>query len=254
MLGLGNTLSGGIVPAAAAAPFTDGYSLLFDGSNDYVDIDSAAGVVNGATGSISYWVKFIGEASNYIWEIKVDSSNILYGAYNTYGEYAWAAVLAGGVFKSSNLGISLELQGDDEWHHIVMTWIDGSGDGELICYLDGDQDDVQTKTITGLGTFSGTPSTFKIGRLDAHPYSPMEGNINDFAVWSSMLTANEVAAIYNSGTPIDLATDSGNYVSSGDLVGYWKFEENTGTTVADSSTNSNDGTLVNGTAFEAETP
>ena len=239
---------------APSAAFADGYSLLFDGANDYVDIDSAAGDMPSATGSISYWIKLIGEDSNYIFEIKADANNYIAGAYNTYGEYAWAGTYFGGVWKSSNLGVAQELQGDGKWHHVVMTWIDGSGAGELICYFDGDQDGVQINTITGLGTFSGTPSTFFIGRLNAHGGSPMEGNVNDFAVWSSILTAAEAAAIYNGGTPIDLTTDSGDYVSSGDLVGYWKFEENTGTTVADSSTNSNDGSLVNGTAFEAETP
>ena len=56
------------------------------------------------------------------------------------------------------------------------------------------------------------------------------------------------------GTPTDLTTDAGDYGSSDTLVGYWKFEENTGTSIADSSTNSNAATLVNGTAFEADTP
>ena len=252
MLGLGNTLSGGIVPTAAG--FEDKYSLSFDGSDDYVDLDSAASDMPSATGSISFWVKFTGSSSKYIFEIKADGNNNIVGAYNTFGEYAWVAVTAGGTWKGSNLGIGQELEGDGEWHHIVMTWVDASGDGELICYFDGDQDGVQTNTVTGLGTWSGTPSEFSLGRLNAHGSSPMEGNINDFAVWSSVLTSAEAAAIYNSGTPIDLTEDSGDYASSSDLVGYWKFEENTGTTVADSSGNSNDGSLESGTAFDSDTP
>ena len=46
----------------------------------------------------------------------------------------------------------------------------------------------------------------------------------------------------NSGTPIDVTV---NY--SDNLVGYWRFEEGTGTDVADSSGNDNDGTVNNAT-------
>jgi len=40
VLGLGNTLSGGIVPAAAVASFANEKSIAFDGSNDYMISDS----------------------------------------------------------------------------------------------------------------------------------------------------------------------------------------------------------------------
>ena len=46
MLGLGNTLSGGIVPAAASS-FGDSYSLSFDCVNDYVDLADAASTISG---------------------------------------------------------------------------------------------------------------------------------------------------------------------------------------------------------------
>ena len=37
---------------------------------------------------------------------------------------------------------------------------------------------------------------------------------------------------------MDAASDSGNYDSSSDLIGFWKMSEQTGTTVDDSSSNS----------------
>jgi hypothetical protein len=81
-----------------------------------------------------------------------------------------------------------------------------------------------------------------------------KGKLDEMAVWDEPLTSTEVTAIYNSGTPIDLASDSGNYASSANLQGYWRFEENTGTSIADSSTNSNTGTLLNGAAFSSDNP
>ena len=53
-----------------------------------------------------------------------------------------------------------------------------------------------------------------------------ETQYNDLAIWNKVLTAAEVAAIYNGGTPMDLGVDSGNYASSANLQLYYKFENN----------------------------
>ena len=75
----------------------------------------------------------------------------------------------------------------------------------------------------------------------------MTGNIDEFSVFSSALSASDISDVYNSGAPTDLASTSG-------LVGYWRMEEGSGTSVADSSSNGNTATLVNGTAFDSDTP
>ena len=41
------------------------------------------------------------------------------------------------------------------------------------------------------------------------------------------------------------STNSGNYDNSGDLVGYWKFNEGNGSMLTDNTSNSNNGTLTN---------
>ena len=71
--------------------------------------------------------------------------------------------------------------------------------------------------------------------------------MNDIALFDDVLTSGEVSAIYNSGAPKDESSHSG-------LIGYWKMEENTGTSVADSSSNSNVITLVNGAAWSTDVP
>jgi hypothetical protein len=53
-----------------------------------------------------------------------------------------------------------------------------------------------------------------------------ETQYNDLAIWNKVLTAAEVTAIYNSGTPMDLGVDSGDYASSANLQLYYKFENN----------------------------
>ena len=51
---------------------------------------------------------------------------------------------------------------------------------------------------------------------------------NDFAWWDAELDADAVTAIYNSGAPMDLTSDSGNYDNSSDLIGYWTWEDTIG--------------------------
>jgi len=53
-----------------------------------------------------------------------------------------------------------------------------------------------------------------------------ETQYNDLAIWNEALTAAEVTAIYNGGTPMDLTSDSGDYTSSGALQVYYQFENN----------------------------
>jgi len=51
---------------------------------------------------------------------------------------------------------------------------------------------------------------------------------NDFSWWDTELDSAAVTAIYNSGAPMDLTDDSGNYDNSSDLIGYWQWEDTVG--------------------------
>ena len=46
--------------------------------------------------------------------------------------------------------------------------------------------------------------------------------------------------------------DIGNYISSSDLIGYWNFNEGTGSIVRDLSGNGNDGTMIGGAGWSAD--
>ena len=58
-----------------------------------------------------------------------------------------------------------------------------------------------------------------------------------------------ITALFNSGVGLKASVDSGNYDNSydysGDLVGYWQFNEGTGSMLTDNTSNSNKGTLNN---------
>ena len=55
------------------------------------------------------------------------------------------------------------------------------------------------------------------------------GQIDDVAFWNEVLSSSEVNALYNSGTPLNASSNSGNYTSSSGLVAYYKFQQNANT-------------------------
>ena len=59
------------------------------------------------------------------------------------------------------------------------------------------------------------------------------------------MSAAEITTLYNSGGGLDASSNSGNYISASNLVGYWKMDENSGTSLTDSSRNSNTATMIN---------
>ena len=80
------------------------------------------------------------------------------------------------------------------------------------------------------------------------------GLLDDFAVWSAPLDDAAIARIYDNGhAGLNLAADNGDYDNASDLEGFWRFEEGSGSTIADSSSNSNTGTMVNNPVFNANT-
>ena len=74
MLGLGNS---------ASVPYTkiwwDYYSMRFDGTDQYVDIDVVADSINPNAFSISAWFKFAGAVTSgrHIFRAQVDSNNLI---------------------------------------------------------------------------------------------------------------------------------------------------------------------------------
>ena len=93
------------------------------------------------------------------------------------------------------------------------------------------------------------PTVMYVGALHSGS-SHFKGNMDDLSVFNARLDDDAVTAMYNSGVPIDLTSNSGDYDYSSNLIGYWRFDEGSGTTIADSSSNSNDMTLYNSPAWD----
>ena len=77
------------------------------------------------------------------------------------------------------------------------------------------------------------------------------GKIDEVAIWSSVLSSDEIVQLYNSGETLYAGDNYGDYTSSGSLTEYWTMDDNaessngSGTTLYGEE-NNNDGTLTGG--------
>ena len=211
------------------------YALNFDGTNDYVSIPDDP-FSNNNTFTIQAWVKPEAAGDNAYhgflgWQtggrkpsLWVSPTGDLH--YDSYkGNTRFSGIISDGNNRFFTTG---------QWVHVVWT-NDGSNykiykNGSLVA------------TETAPDTFNASDDYgYQIGKVDNY----FEGQIDEVAIWDVALSINDINALYNSGFGLKSSANSGNYDNSGDLVGYWKFNEGNGSTLTDNTSNSNNGSLTN---------
>ena len=224
------------------------YSLSFDGSDDYLDVSDNS-TLRFTTGSITYqcWFKKTTEAlstaPNLITNYKTSTS----GLFGLYIESDGKVQLHyRNSDDSSEKGIkSSSSVLDNSWHHAVG--VKDASASKIYIYIDGSLNNEASVTIGDTDSNQGL--IIGSGHLGRY----MEVIMDEVSVWNDALTATEVTALYNSGSPINAASNSGDYTSSENLQGYWRMNEGTGSTVADDSDNSNTATL-SGASWSSTVP
>jgi hypothetical protein len=211
------------------------YALDFDGTNDYVSIPDDP-FSNNNTFTIQAWLKpeavndgafhgFVGlqdgKRKPSLWVSP--GGDLHYDSYK--GNVRYSGIIDDGSNKFFTAG---------EWVHVGWT-NDGSNykfykNGNLVA------------TETAPDTFHALDSQgYQIGKVDNY----FKGQIDEVAIWDVALSSADITALYNSGNGLKASANLGNYDNSGDLVGYWKFNEGNGSTLTDNTSNSNNGTLTN---------
>jgi len=218
-------------------------SLSFDGSGDNITISEDASLVSSAF-TYQAWIK-PAQANNTGEHLRVVSRGVEGGGQNRliishdpnetlqFGLFSNQA--NGGRSETVNTTATLSTT---NWTHVVVTF-GTNGVGKI--YLNGSVD--STFDLTEDDASHVNSGGLRIGSAGGN--SDFNGKIDEVAFWDESLTDAEVTALYNSGNGLDADSDSGNYSSSSGLNGYWKMSEQTGNTVADSSSESNTGTINN---------
>ena len=230
--------------------FSNNYSLLFDGTNDSVVIDSTTVIDNifDGGGSVSIWYRYEGMGgSNNGRLISKDGATLNKGwqiFHNTGGKLLYAFKGSSGTTEATiNFTHSIY---DDVWRHMVIVYDTGDLESaQPTIYIDN-----AVKGVTGASLATDAYDTdasvdLYLGNMRSYDRSWL-GGIDEVSFWDKKLDASEVSAIYNNRVPTDLSGES-------NLVGYWRLEEGTGTSIGDSSSNNSTGER-NNAAWSTDVP
>ena len=249
-LGLGGGRSATASGAPAGAPFTNEYSVDFDGANDYMSFGTATLFDTGSAFSFSGWVKIDSYTSNEFQTIAQFKTNHSAGFQLLASDHVAYPGLNIGSSDTTNM-MKVRTAGDisgtfSSWTHVAMTYNGDGGDtsSNYKIYINGSE--VST-TTTGYYTPLTNANSIGMGQDGAN--FPLIGLIDEVAIFDSKLTAPNVSAIWGGGTPTSLTGYS--------PIGWWRMGDNnggTGTTITDQGSGGNNGTLVNGPTFSSEVP
>ena len=240
-----------------ATPFTNTYSVDFDGTNDAMALGNL-GSAGRSLGAMLFWVNVtstdgirsnsnIGVLSNFgsglagflwgFWNTNTD----LMGLYTTSYRTNFNAPSAGDRLTSGYHLIGLNHNGTS--YDII---IDGVTAPNAVLNS-GNTGSYSRQLATSIVSGTGFDNVIMMaGNL--YNYNT-QGFLDEVAIWDAGLSASNLTAIYNNGLPIDLTPYSPN--------GWWRMGDNeggSGTTITDQGSGGNDGTLINGPTFSTTVP
>jgi hypothetical protein len=192
--------------AYVASP--DRLALNFDGSNDYVtsigNLASFSFIQNTMQFSLSWWIKLAATGTRYCIAGNTNTSSekglfLLFENGAGAGTRAIRLFLTRGVaaspvaeFRSADNAIN-----DTEWHHVAITAAGDGNSGRI--FVDGKQLSTTVQTnLNALSTGDSTRSLTIASQTNGFTF-PFGGQLDDFIIFNTALTASEVREIYRLG-------------------------------------------------------
>ena len=201
--------NGFVIPASGGgSPFTNTYSLTFDGSLDYLSGASTFSELDGQNkATFSMWVKW-DNFSTYkiLFNIARDTtqSNMVatLTATNTGG--LRFHIFSSARYLYSNTGILTP----NTWHHIMVCvdLTDVLVANRGIIFVDGVNQTASGFSQLNETIFPTSNSPLYVGEDKNSWYNPHLGQIDEFAMWVGTDQRANVSDIYNGGVPFDLST------------------------------------------------
>jgi hypothetical protein len=217
-----------------------GYSLKFDGVDDYVAIPDTNGDFDFDTAfTVESWVKPLTFSGSGQYKAIVRGAHVeppappsggwvMFQSYLDYSSWGLSVCVPGCEAAVSGPG-NLVL---NEWQHLA-----GVYNGTFITiYRNG--------TLVSTYSYSGNVSDLDYGVIIGLWVESFNGLIDEVRIWNISRTQAEIQA--------DM-----NHILSGNetgLVGYWRFDEGIGQTVSDSTSHNNNGRLGSTSSVDINDP
>jgi len=222
-----STFPGSWIPGEWRKGFTDTYSVTFDGVDEYVDLGTSSNL-NPEDITIAMWIK-PDALTNYDYLFTRGSADY----FEAYRFEIGATDLFCAFGNGSSNGWLSRAHGmsNGNWYHAAVTY-DGA---TAALYVDGAMLGA-TESIS-IVMEQATRNSYIAKPLGTGAY--FDGLIDEAAIWSRALSAVDITAIYNGGTPQSLA--------SYNPTGWWRMGDgDTFPTLQDwSSTGTSAGTMTN---------
>ena len=219
-----------------STPVVNEYSLNFDGLDDNVLVESTPDYDNMDDFSILFWAKVTNGLSRQEY-ISKDVDPQPNGDWSCFIENN---KLNFEIRQGNNPTINVNsntIITDDEWHFISITR--DITNGEINIYINS----INEGLVTGTTTTVNNTQDIRFGQHAVVNTLNLLGSMDDISIWNTVLSQAE---IQNYMTCPPTGNEAG-------LVGYWNFEEGTGTTATDLTSNGNDG-AINGSTWSTDTP
>jgi hypothetical protein len=231
-----NNNNGTLVGGPTWGAGRNGKAISFNGNGNYINLGSSSSI-NTSVFTYSAWIYNTGANQGSVQQGIIGSSSN--GGPEWRLEGGAPAVM--GLLKQgvANIGTSNSNIPINTWTHVAVTY---DSAGNYVFYkngvLDGSGTSLQSFSFSNLQIGLGFPG----GSGDY-----FNGTIDDVRVYKRVLTVTEISNLYK-GSRASIANKSKPERISNGLVGYWTFDANKiyGTTVYDSSSGGNNGTMTNG--------
>jgi len=215
--------------------FANNYSLTFDRTNEeYVTTEFDPIDYNLNQGfTVSFWVR-PDELGGHRFAIgrrmAAAKGRFTFGLRNNTNLFV-------GVGNTKKTGFAHGMTDDGTWYHLVITYAGNSASPKTLkAYRDGEEIMDTTTSWPDADDENGIPIYFGARNaiaVDGYNLGWSCG-LDEVAIFDEV---KSIGTLYTGTKPSDLQNVSG-------LVGYWRFEEGSGTTVEDLSGNGNHGTFA----------
>ena len=175
----------------------------FDADNDYISIAADPSLNFGANTdfSVSAWIYADASANNYILSSGAGGAGEGWWLFRILNNALQAGLDDGTTLVTTTGTLALQ----DAWHHVVATF---DRDGNVTLYVDATADG--SADISGIGSID-TTDDYTIGGRSVSLTYEFDGRIDEFKIYSRLLTPTEITTLYNSGNQY---VASGNWASA----------------------------------------